>query len=92
MWRLFAKNYYLFRGTPTEVWLDYELHELFGVSQRLNGDTADEIYDAIQERLSSAEFLPRALYERFNIEALVTTDKATDSLDDHRSIRESGWD
>jgi glucuronate isomerase len=92
VWRLFAENYYLFRGTPTGVWLDYELHELFGVQQRLNGDTADEIYDAVQQRLSSPDFLPRALYDRFNIEALVTTDKATDSLDDHRSILESDWD
>src|SRR5579875_3697538 len=22
-WRIFAKNYYLFRGTPTRLWIDY---------------------------------------------------------------------
>ena len=31
VWRLFAANYHLFRGTPSRAWLDYELHELFGV-------------------------------------------------------------
>ncbi len=91
VWRLFAQNYYLFRGTPTGVWLDYELYELFGVRLRLGPETADEVYDAISERLSTPDFLPRALYERFNIETLVTTDKATDTLADHRAIRESGW-
>jgi len=92
VWRLFAENYHLFRGTPTGVWLDYELHELFGVGVRLNGDSADEVYDTIAERLSTPEFLPHALYDRFNIEALVTTDKATDTLAAHRAIRESDWD
>jgi glucuronate isomerase len=91
VWRLFAEHYYLFRGTPTGVWLDYELYEVFGIKNRLTGETADETYDAISERLASPEFLPRALYDRFNIEVLVTTDKATDSLEHHRAIRESKW-
>jgi glucuronate isomerase len=49
------------------------------------------VYDQIAERLASPEFRPRALFERFHIEALATTDKASDCLDAHRSIRESGW-
>jgi glucuronate isomerase len=92
VWRLFAEHYYLFRGTPTGVWMDYELYELFGLKTRLSGENADETYDAIAERLASPEFRPRALYERFNIEVLVTTDKATDSLEHHGAIRASGWD
>lgn len=91
VWQLFAENYFLFRGTPTGIWLDYELHEVFGVGVRLNGDTADEVYDTISARLGEPEFLPRALYDRFNIETLVTTDKPTDSLEHHRAIRESDW-
>src|SRR5882672_3907877 len=91
VWQLFAENYYLFRGTPTGAWLDYELHELFGVREQLSGDTAARVYDAIAEQLESPEFRPRALFERFNIEVLATTDAATDSLEHHRAIRESGW-
>ncbi|PYP71277.1 MAG: glucuronate isomerase [Gemmatimonadetes bacterium] len=91
VWQLFADHYYLFRGTPTGVWLDYELHEVFGVRDRLTGESASGIYGAILERLSAPEFRPRALFERFHIEVLTTTDKASDPLEHHRTIRESGW-
>ncbi len=91
VWQRFADHYDRFHGTPTGAWLDYELHEVFGVPDRLSGETAPRIYDAVKEKLSSPEFRPRALFERFNIEVLVTTDKASDPLDHHRAIRESGW-
>ena len=91
VWQRFADHYYLFRGTPTGAWLDYELHEVFGVRDRLSGETAARVYDEIAEKLASPEFLPRALFERFNIEVLATTDSASDSLDHHRAIRGSGW-
>lgn len=91
IWQLFAEHYYLFRGTPSGVWLDYELYELFEVRRKLSGETAQEVYDEIAEKLGSPEFRPRALFERFNIEVLATTDAATDGLEHHRAIRESGW-
>ena len=91
VWQRFADHYYLFRGTPTGAWLDYELHEVFGIRDRLSGETAPRIYDEIREKLGAPEFLPRALFERFNIEVLATTDSASDSLDHHRAIRGSGW-
>ena len=91
IFRLFASHYYLFRGTPTGVWLDYELSEVFGIALRLSAETADRIYDELNEKLASAEFLPRALFERFNIEVLATTDKATDPLEHHKAIRSSDW-
>jgi glucuronate isomerase len=91
VWRRFANHYYLFRGTPTGAWLDQELHDLFDVRVKLHGDTADRVYDQIAERLKSREFRPRALFERFNIEVLATTDKASDCLDAHQMIRDSGW-
>jgi glucuronate isomerase len=91
VWQLFAEHYYLFRGTPTGAWLDYELHEVFGMRERLSGETAARVYDEIAEQLVAPEFRPRALFERFNIEVLATTDAATDSLEHHCAIRESGW-
>lgn len=91
VWQLFADHYYLFGGTPTGVWLDHELHELFGVRVKLDGDTAQYVYDQIAERLGTPEFRPRSLFDRFNIEVLATTDGASDPLDAHRAIRESGW-
>ena len=91
IWRLFASHYYLFRGTPTGIWLDNELHDVFGVRVKLGADTADRVYDEIAEKLESPEFRPRALFERFNIEVLATTDSASDPLAQHRAIRGSGW-
>ncbi|MBB6142778.1 glucuronate isomerase [Silvibacterium bohemicum] len=91
VWQIFADHYYLFRGTPTRMWLDYAFHELFGLSERLSSDNADFYYDTIAEKLEAPEFLPRALYERFGLEVLATTDSPLDSLSDHRAIRDSGW-
>ncbi len=91
IWQLFADHFYLFRGTPTGCWLKHELEEVFGITERLHGGSAMRIYDAIAEKLAAPEFLPRALFARFRIEVLCTTDAATDTLDDHRRIRESGW-
>src|ERR1700723_2319582 len=91
VWRIFASHYYLFRGTPTRMWLDFALQELFGMEQRLSEATADLYFDAISEKLRMPEFLPRALYERFNLEVLATTDSPLDSLADHKAIRDSSW-
>ncbi|HYK35426.1 glucuronate isomerase [Alloacidobacterium sp.] len=91
IWRIFAKHYHLFRGTPTRLWLDYEFEMLFGLDQRLSAATADHYFDVIAEKLQQPEFLPRALYERFRLEALSTTDSPLDSLEHHRALRESGW-
>jgi len=91
VWRIFASHYYLFRGTPTRLWLDFAFQELFGLEERLSAETADLYFDTISEKLRTPEFLPRALYERFRLEVLATTDSPVDSLDSHRAIRASGW-
>lgn len=91
IWQTFANHAYLFRGTPTGAWLAHELHDVFGVRQKLTSRTAPAIYEEIAEKLEMPEFRPRALFERFNIEVLTTTDSATDTLQHHREIRESAW-
>jgi glucuronate isomerase len=91
IWQRVADHWYLFRGTPSGVWLDHELHEVFGIRERLDGSTAQRIYDQIAEKLRSPEFLPRALFEQFKIEILATTDPATDPLEHHKKLRASDW-
>ncbi len=91
VWRIFAEHYYLFRGTPTRLWLNYAFQELFGLQKILTAQTADLYYDTIQEKLATPEFLPRALYERFCIEVLATTDSPLDDLEFHRQLKQSGW-
>jgi len=91
IWQIFAEHFYLFRGTPTGSWLTRELSEVFGVYQKLCGDTAQPIYDQIEAALTRPEYRPRVLFERFNIEVLCTTDVATDRLEAHQAIKQSGW-
>ncbi len=90
-WRIFAKHYYLFRGTPTRIWLDYAFSTLFGLTERLKPENADAFYETIDKALRTPEFLPRALFDRFKIGVLATTDAAVDDLRFHRQIQESGW-
>ena len=91
IWQTFAEHFYLFRGTPSGLWLASELGEVFGIEEKLNGATAQAIYDEIEAKLATPEYRPRALFERFNIEVLCTTDGASDSLTYHQAIRDSGW-
>ncbi len=91
IWQTFAESFHLFRGTPTGLWLTHELRDIFGVEERLTTESAQRIYETVADRLATPEFRPRALFERFNIEALCTTDAATDPLDYHSAIRASGW-
>lgn len=91
IWQLFAENYHLFRGTPSGIWIREELESIFGISEPLTVQTADRAYDTISAALAQPDFTPRRLYERFQIEALCTTDAAPDTLDHHQAIRSSGW-
>jgi glucuronate isomerase len=91
IWRRLAENYHLFRGTPSRSWLDYTLSEVLGVTEPLRAESSDDIYEAITSRLTGGEFRARALYERFGIEFLATTDGASVGLDAHARIRRSDW-
>ncbi|WP_027134893.1 glucuronate isomerase [Geminicoccus roseus] len=91
IWRRFAEHYHLFRGTPTRLWLDHAFQTLFDLDERLSARNADHYYDQIASYLSRPEFRPRALFERFNIEVIATTESPLDDLRWHRQIRESGW-
>jgi glucuronate isomerase len=90
-WRLFAGMQHLFRGTPSRLWLDHVFAEVFGFDVALGADTADLYFDRINEALATPAYRPRALYERFNIELLATTEGAHETLEHHDAILASGW-
>ncbi|MEJ2273973.1 MAG: glucuronate isomerase [Woeseiaceae bacterium] len=92
IWQVFAEHYYLFRGTPSRSWLDHVFFEVFGLGQTLTPENAGEMFDAINEALERDEFRPRALFDRFNIELLATTESPLDELVHHKAIRDSDWD
>ncbi|MBE0688022.1 MAG: glucuronate isomerase, partial [Anaerolineaceae bacterium] len=89
VWELFCTNFFLFKTTPSGVWLTTSLSDVFGIEQKLSKETANNTYDILVEKLSSKEFSPRNLFERFNIELLATTDSAADPLTHHQMIRKS---
>lgn len=91
IWRRFAEQSHLFRGTPSSMWLDHSFQFVFDLDKALGPDTADEIYDHIEAKLAQPEFRPRALFETFNIELLATTEGALDDLRWHQEINDSGW-
>lgn len=92
IWQRFSEKFHLLRGTASYNWLGYEFREILGIDEIPDAENAQSIYEALEEKLKSAEFQPRALYKRMNIEALCTTDAASDSLSAHKAIKESGWD
>ena len=91
VFQIFATYWHLFLGTPSRVWVEYVLRETLGIKTPVSAETADLVYDQIAEKLSQEDHRPRALFNRFGIEALATTDSALDDLNHHATIRDSGW-
>lgn len=86
--RTVCAHWSVFRGTPVRFWFDAQLADIFGVTVRPSAETADAVYDQIARCLAMPEFRPRALYERFGIEVLATTDDPCDDLAAHRRLTE----
>ena len=92
IWRLFAKHYHCFQGTPSRIWLDHVFSEVFGIDERFTPGNADAFFETINTALTSDDFRPRALFDRFNIEVLATTESPLDTLASHAKIKQSEWD
>lgn len=86
IWRVLAEHWDAFLGTPVRFWLEHQLSELFAVTTPLSAATADAVYDELGEALASPSFRPRALFERFGIAVMATTDDPADELDAHLAL------
>ncbi|MDQ3855273.1 MAG: glucuronate isomerase, partial [Chloroflexota bacterium] len=91
IWQRFAEHFHLFRGTPVGLWLSDELVNVFGIEERLTSESAQRIYDELESRLASPDYTPRALFSRFDLELLCTTDAASDTLEAHRRLQAEGF-
>jgi glucuronate isomerase len=95
-WGLLASHWHLFRGTPSRMWLDWVFKEAFGLDVMLSPETADHYFDTITAALATPAFRPRALFDRYNIEVIATTESPIDTLEHHAAImaenaRPGGW-
>ena len=88
VWSLLCSNWHLFAGTPVRYWFESELVDVFGISEVPTADNADALYDQIAERLAADAFRPRALFDRFGVRVLATSDDPADDLAAHRSLRD----
>jgi glucuronate isomerase len=86
VWRALCAHWAVYRGTPVRFWLEAELSDIFDVDLMPSAETADAIYDRVAERLATDAYRPRALYERFGITVLATTDDPTDDLSAHAAL------
>ncbi|MCD2195598.1 glucuronate isomerase [Actinomycetospora endophytica] len=86
VWREFCAGWPLFLGTATRGWLEQELAEVLGVTEQPSADHADALFDELTARLARADMHPRALFHRFRIDALATTDDPADDLRHHRAL------
>ncbi len=91
VWKTFAEHYYLFRGTPSHMWLNYVFSQAFGIDVQLDASTADHYFDLIDSALKMDEYKPRALFDRFNIEVISTTESPLDDLRYHKKVAASDW-
>jgi glucuronate isomerase len=87
IWNTFADNWRLFRGTPSKLWLEQTLRDVFGIEPPLSYET----YDQLAEKLVQPEFRPRALFSKFNLEVLATTESPLDDLSRHAKLKADGW-
>ncbi len=88
IWREFATSWHLFAGTPVRAWFEDTLHSVFGLTEHPSARNADEQFDQIAAWIAQPSSRPRALFDRFGIEVLATTDDPADTLAAHRSLRD----
>ncbi|RKR74343.1 glucuronate isomerase [Frondihabitans australicus] len=88
IWRTLASHWHTFLGTPVRYWFETELHDVFGLTEQPSAENADEQYDALAAALARPEMRPRALFDRFRIEVLATTDDPVSDLSAHAALRD----
>jgi glucuronate isomerase len=86
IWRRLCERWSLLSGTVVRLWLELTLHDVLGARIAPSAANADALFDELSQRLALAQSRPRALYERFGIELLATTDDPADDLRHHRAL------
>ncbi len=86
IWRTLCENWRLFAGTPVRYWFEDSLARVFDLELTPSAQTADELYDALAERLAQPRFRPRELLTSFGVEVLATTDDPADTLEHHDAL------
>ncbi len=73
-------------GNPLYHWSHLELRYYFGYEGDLNKDTAAEVWELCNKKLSSGELSVRNIIKKSNVKLICTTDDPVDSLIWHEKI------
>ena len=74
---------------PIHHWTHIELQRYFGIDLMLTPDTADEIWERTNAKLTEPDFSVHGLLRKFDVRVIGTTDDPADSLDEHHRIAAS---
>lgn len=77
---------------PLYIWTHLELSRIFGIDKPLNPTTAEEIYEACNEKLQTEAFSVRNIMRRMHVETVCTTDDPADSLEYHKKLQNEGFE
>lgn len=86
-WVCFAKTMPYLIGNPLYHWTHLELKRYFDIDTILTEDTAKEIWDKVNEKLSGDGFSCRDLIRKSNVEVICTTDDPYDDLSYHKQLK-----
>lgn len=75
---------------PLYDWTHLELRRCFGIETLLSPETANEIWQRCNERLTEPDFSAQGLLRKFRVDAVGTTDDPTDHLYHHEAANASG--
>ena len=70
-------------GNPLYHWTHLELARYFGITEVLNPESCDRIYDGANAMMRGPGFSAQALLQKMNVRAVCTTDDPADDLADH---------
>jgi glucuronate isomerase len=87
IWRTFAERYYLFRGTPTRLWLDQSFNELFGLEVRPVGQDRRPLFRPHLGMPRQAGIPAARAVREFKIEVIATTESPLDPLEQPQGDR-----
>jgi glucuronate isomerase len=85
-WRALCSNWRLFVGTASGYWLSSTFADQFGITEEPSAANADALFDRLVEQLATPAYRPRALFDRFRIDVLATTDDPMDDLAAHAAL------
>lgn len=75
-------------GNPLFHWSHLELQKYFGYHGVLNKNTAEEVWELCNKRLSQPDMTVRNIIKQSNVTLICTTDDPVDSLEWHKKIAE----